>query len=80
LIPEKGFFDLLQIWKSVVDKNPQARLAIAGITEQQSYVECFLEKVVYLGLSENICFLGELPEDQLRRVIVGSTLCCSQVL
>lgn len=65
LIPEKGLFDLLEIWKHVIDKEPNAQLAVAGITEDQSCVDRFLEILESQGLSRNVRFLGKLDEAAL---------------
>ncbi|MFX1521740.1 MAG: glycosyltransferase family 4 protein, partial [Promethearchaeota archaeon] len=69
LIPEKGFLDLPKIWRYVVKKEPTAQLAVAGITEDQSYLKKFLEIVHNEGLDANITFLGKLGETALINLV-----------
>jgi glycosyltransferase involved in cell wall biosynthesis len=74
LIPEKGLYDLPAIWKQVTERIPRAVLGVAGIVEDQRFVNRFLELVSDLGLSRSIAFLGELKEDALKNLIRSSKL------
>lgn len=74
LIPEKGLYDLLPIWKQVTKRAPKAKLAVAGVTEDRKYVNNFLEMTKKYRLDENIIFLGELDENTLIRSIKSSKL------
>lgn len=57
LHPQKGVAGLLDIWRSVVDRIPEARLAIIG--NGASDYEAFLRgKAERLGLAGNIDWLG----------------------
>jgi len=73
LIPEKGLFELLEIWKQVIKELPEAKLAVAGIIETQIHVKNFLNAVSQNHLSHNIIFLGELDELSLRRSVSSSS-------
>jgi len=72
LIPEKGLFDLPPIWKQITKSIPKATLAVAGVTEDQKYVNVFLDMIKKFDLSQNIIFLGELEENTLIRSIKSS--------
>jgi glycosyltransferase involved in cell wall biosynthesis len=74
LIPEKGLYDLPVIWKHVTNKIHSAVLGVAGITEDQRYVNRFLNAVNELHLNQNIVFLGELEENALISSIRSSKL------
>jgi len=74
LIPEKGLYDLPIIWKHVTEKNPQAKLCVAGITENRKFISQFLDMVNELCLSENIFYLGMLEENTLISTIKSSKL------
>lgn len=69
LVPEKGLYDLPVIWKYVTKIVPRAMLAVAGITEEQKYVNDFLGMVNRFHLGQNIIFLGELEENALINLI-----------
>ncbi|MDH5483417.1 MAG: glycosyltransferase [Candidatus Bathyarchaeota archaeon] len=74
LVPEKGLYDLPVIWKNVTKKVPGAMLAVAGITEEQRYVNHFLGMVSKFHLDRNIIFLGEQEENALIDLIKSSKL------
>jgi len=74
LLPEKGLYDLPVIWKYVVGRIPKAVLGVAGIVEDQRFVNRFLELVSDFRLSRNIAFLGEQKEDSLKNLISSSKL------
>jgi glycosyltransferase involved in cell wall biosynthesis len=74
LIPEKGLYDLPVIWKYVIERVPKAVLGVAGIVEDQRFVNRFLELVRDFHLSRNVAFLGELKEDALRNLVRSSKL------
>jgi glycosyltransferase involved in cell wall biosynthesis len=74
LIPEKGIFDLIEIWKFVVNKIPNAKLAICGITERKETVKKLLEKVRNYHLSNNIEFLGQQNRTKLIEIVTKSYL------
>jgi len=71
LIPEKGIFDLLKIWKLVVQKFPKAKLAVAGIVEDPKLVKDFQRMVSQYGLNKNIVFLG--PQDKISLIDLVSS-------
>jgi len=74
LIPEKGIFDLVGIWKLVVKKIPDAKLAICGISEETEIVEKFLKEVRRYNLSNNIDFLGQQEYATLLNIVANSFL------
>jgi glycosyltransferase involved in cell wall biosynthesis len=74
LVPEKGLYDLPFIWKHVIEGLPKAVLAVAGLTENQRYINRFLDIVTQFHLGQNIIFLGEQKEDALISAIRSSKL------
>lgn len=62
LIPEKGLFDLPEIWKLVTKRFPKAVLAVAGTIEDSKLVKDFQKVISYYGLTKNVLFLG--PQDR----------------
>jgi glycosyltransferase involved in cell wall biosynthesis len=73
-MPEKGIFDLVDIWKLVVNKIPNAQLAICGITEEKEMVKKFLKEVSKCNLSNNIDFLGQQEYSILQNIVANSYL------
>lgn len=55
LHPQKGVLPLVHIWRKVVDKLPEARLALIGDGELESKVRQEMDR---LNLTENIDLLG----------------------
>ena len=53
--PQKGVLELIDIWKYVCDRIPNAKLAMIGTGELESDVR---EKIRKLGLEKNIAMLG----------------------
>jgi glycosyltransferase involved in cell wall biosynthesis len=53
--PQKGVVELVEIWKKVVDKKPQAKLAMIG---DGPLMEDVREKIKDLGLEGNITLFG----------------------
>ena len=74
LIPEKGIFDLVDIWKRVIKKMPNAKLAVCGISEKTEIVEKFLKEVSKYNLSNNIDFLGQQEYAKLINTVANSSL------
>jgi glycosyltransferase involved in cell wall biosynthesis len=74
LIPEKGIFDLIEIWKMVVRIIPDAKLAICGITENNEMVRRFTKDVQKHNMSNNVKFLGQQAETELLDIITRSCL------
>jgi glycosyltransferase involved in cell wall biosynthesis len=74
LIPEKGIFDLIEIWKLVVKKMPNAKLAVCGIAEETEIVKKFLKEVSKYNLSNNIEFLGQQDKAKLLNIVANSYL------
>ena len=71
--PQKGIFDLIDIWKTVVEKESKAKLALIGGGSKE-----FKEKLKMViskeGLSENIVFLGFKIDKEKVRVLKQSKL------
>jgi glycosyltransferase involved in cell wall biosynthesis len=74
LVPEKGIFDLIDIWKLVVKKMHNARLAVCGIVEEKEIVKKFLKEVSRYNLSHSIEFLGQQDEAKLLNIVANSYL------
>lgn len=71
LVPQKGLFELIKIWRLVVDVIPDAKLAIAGkIDIAYMYVIKELNTLISnLGLSHNVTILNDpicgMTQDEL---------------
>ena len=53
--PQKGVLELVDIWKTVCEKRPEAKLAIIGIGSQEDEIK---KKIETLNLKNNIELLG----------------------
>lgn len=71
LNPSKGIFDLAKIWKKVVEKNPDARLAIMGGGSDEIKNK-LKEEIGKSGLASNIEILGFLENDEAFALIKSS--------
>ena len=71
MAPEKGVFDLLRIWRKVVDEIPDARLAVVGKTVKPYYNE-WLSMLKDMQLERNVSHLGELERKELIRTYYSS--------
>lgn len=71
LRPQKGIFDLLKIWKVVVDQLPRARLGIIGKGPEKVLAELKRE-IGEMRLKGNIDLLGYLPDDEAFGIIKAS--------
>ncbi|MEM2396490.1 MAG: glycosyltransferase [Nitrososphaerota archaeon] len=71
MAPEKGIYDLLDIWRKVVDKIPGAKLAVVGKIVQQ-YSDRWLDMVKKMRLEENVFHLGELDRKELIKTYYSS--------
>lgn len=74
MLPEKGFFDLVEIWKLVVRKIPKAKLAVCGIAEDPEVLKEFLKEIGNQNLSNNIEFLGQQDRAHLMDFVMRSYL------
>jgi len=74
LVPEKGIFDLIEIWKRVARKIPNARLAVCGIIEEKEIAKEFLKEVRKQNLNNSIGFFGEQDEVNLFSIVANSYL------
>jgi glycosyltransferase involved in cell wall biosynthesis len=74
LIQEKGIFDLIDIWKEVIKKLPNAKLTVCGIEEKPEVLTEFLNEISNNNLNGNIEFLGQLDETKLFGLIANSYL------
>ncbi len=71
LHPSKGIFDLIEIWKFVCKKIPNAKLAVIGGGNKKIIGE--LEKrIITAGLADNIEVLGYLENDRAFGIIKSS--------
>ncbi|MFA5961761.1 MAG: glycosyltransferase [Parcubacteria group bacterium] len=73
LNPSKGIFDLVDIWKKVVEKKPKVRLAIMGGGSSEIN-EKMKRKIADAGLGENIELLGFLENDESFSIIKRSRI------
>lgn len=69
----RGVFDLLPIWKNVVEELPNAKLAIVGGGSSVNIIK--LKKEIQRNhLAKNISYFGMLSEDHLLSIISKSKL------
>jgi len=73
MAPEKGIYDLLHVWRKVVDEIPEAKLALAG-KRVQPYYDKWLNKLKEMRLQQNVFHLGELERKELIRTYYSSKL------
>jgi glycosyltransferase involved in cell wall biosynthesis len=68
LHPSKGIFDLIEIWKRVCDKKPNARLAVigGGSDKNKQALEDAIDKA---GLGDAIHILGFLDDNEAFGII-----------
>jgi len=71
MAPEKGVYDLLHIWRKVVDEIPEAKLAVAG-KRVQPYYDKWLNELKKMGLQQNVFHLGELERRALIKTYYSS--------
>jgi len=71
LTKEKGLFDIPYIWRKVVKKIPDAKLAVAGSGNPRD-IYVFKVLVKNLVLTKNITYLGYLPKEQLYSILKAS--------
>lgn len=57
----KGIFDLIPIWKKVVEQLPSARLFIVG-QDVQNNLEKLKRNAKFFGIAGNVNFLGFVPK------------------
>lgn len=73
LNPSKGIFDLIAIWKVVVEKMPNVKLAIMGGGSEKINLE-MRKKITEANLEKNIDLLGFLENDQSFLIIKNSSV------
>jgi glycosyltransferase involved in cell wall biosynthesis len=73
-VPEKGVFDLLEIWKIVTQKFSNAKLAVAGIIEDVKVLEDFKKLIHRYGLARNVVFLGQKDHDSIIDLVKSSKI------
>ena len=73
MAPEKGIYDLLYIWRKVVDEIPEAKLAVAG-KRVQLYYDKWLNEIKKMGLQKNVFHLGELERRELIKTYYTSKI------
>lgn len=71
MAPEKGIYDLLYIWRRVVDVMPDAKLAVVGKVVQP-YFEKWTTMVKSMRLERNVHHLGELDRRTLIKTYYSS--------
>lgn len=59
----RGVYDLLDIWKLVIEKIPEAKLAIIG-GGVSKVVEEYKERIKKMGLEKNVHYFGYLPKNE----------------
>ncbi|MBI5465415.1 glycosyltransferase [Candidatus Gottesmanbacteria bacterium] len=64
--PQKGVLEMIDVWKTVTDKLPGAKLAVIGVGPLENKMK---EKVEKYGLMKNIDFLGPLIGDEKNKIL-----------
>jgi len=73
MAPEKGIYDLLHIWRKVVNEIPEAKLAAAG-KRVQPYYNRWLNELKRMKLQQNVFHLGELKRGELIKTYYSSKI------
>lgn len=73
LKPSKGIFDLIKIWKLVVNKHPEYKLAIIGGGSDE-IKRNMQEKIISFGLENNIDIFGYLSNKETFSLVKNSNL------
>jgi glycosyltransferase involved in cell wall biosynthesis len=73
MAPEKGIYDLLLIWRRVVDEIPEAKLAVVG-KRVQPYYDRWLSELERMRLQQNVFHLGELERRELIKTYYSSKI------
>jgi glycosyltransferase involved in cell wall biosynthesis len=73
LVPSKGIFDLIEIWKLVVKEYPSARLAIIGAGEE-TMIAKLKERIGKNKLDNNIDLLGFLDKKEVIRQLKSARI------
>jgi len=73
MAPEKGIYDLLLIWRSVVNEISEAKLAVVG-KRVQPYYDKWVSKLKNMRLQRNVFHLGELKRGELIKTYYSSKI------
>lgn len=73
LHPAKGVFDLIKIWKRVVESRKKAKLVLIG-SGSKEVAKKLEREVIKNGLQRNVDVLGYLPDDEAYRIIKSSKM------
>jgi glycosyltransferase involved in cell wall biosynthesis len=68
----KGVFDIVEIWKDVVKKKPNARLGIVGLGTK-SAMDKLNRMITNFGLSGNVDVLGPIYDFEKKISVLGSS-------
>lgn len=69
LHPQKGVLEMIDIWKRVVDKRPEAKLAVIGLGEMEKAMK---KRITKYGLEGNVKFFGVMIGDDRNKVLQRS--------
>lgn len=72
LSPPKGIRDLIPIWRNVMKKDPDARLAVVG-TGTDEAIRDFKSKIISEHLERNIEFLGPIYDPRHKYEIIAQS-------
>ncbi len=72
LLPVKGHRYLIEAFRSIVARRPQARLVLAGDGPLRHALGA---QVAQAGLTDRVRFLGHLPHDELLALYAGHVRC-----
>ena len=75
LSPEKGIFDLLKIWKVVINKVPKAKLYVIGSFPDEKVRLKFINLIKHLNIHKNVILIGYIDrEEDLYKIVSASRI------
>ena len=74
LIPEKGIFDIPIIWRKVVAKIPEAKIAIAGKFQKNEVKSTFFKLINRLSLNKNVIYIGWKTREEIGKLLERSKI------
>lgn len=72
--PEKGIFDLIEIWKSIVKQRPPCKLVMIGSCNPQNRAK-LTSLISEYGLENNVVMMGTVDDNTKFYLMKSSKLC-----
>lgn len=70
---QKGVFEILEVWRKVVDKIPTAKLALAGQADIEN-LNAVKKRIDELSLDKNVFVMGKVSENEKNKILAESEL------